>query len=204
MDGACEYTNNANHLKMYLQRCPPQLFQGTDHKKSELGEGRKNCTIKQFHARENDRMDDHAKGKANNKIRAEGKVLLSTKYSLLFYTCSRSIFLTKYVLENAENSIYEPRDCKISGGACPQTPLQASASDAHPLVLLSQQLAKYFPYADGAKKIAYWILYKKRTIIFLNSLVTDQKSSICLNKNRAEGFARKKIRHTSNGPKKKK
>ena len=39
-------------------------------------------------------------------------------------------FLTKYLLENAENSISETLDLKISGGACPQTPLEARAFGA--------------------------------------------------------------------------
>ena len=39
-------------------------------------------------------------------------------------------FLTKYLVENAENSISETLDFTFSGGACTQTPLETHAFSA--------------------------------------------------------------------------
>ena len=52
-----------------------------------------------------------------------------------FYTCPRLTFLKKNATENAYKSISEPLNFKIflGGGACPQTPLTASAFGARNL-----------------------------------------------------------------------
>ena len=46
------------------------------------------------------------------------------------YTWFRFIFLTKYLVESAENSISETLHSKLLWGACPQTPLEARAVGA--------------------------------------------------------------------------
>ena len=63
-------------------------------------------------------------------------VSLSNK-KVNFYTCPRLTFLKKNATENAYKSISEPLNFKIflggGGGACPQTPLTASAFGARNL-----------------------------------------------------------------------